>query len=187
MEQISRGEIIMYGIFNEINFLNESNTMFEELTTPELIFKWMRSNIKYDSSSNWILKSPEEVYASKKGNCHDQAAFISKALSNINKKNGTLFFIEYNEKENIGGRTHTLVWYNIRGKIYWMETSWGGQEKIHGPFNDIKSLKRYIKELHEKEIQSKKYPLIEWGTTNKTRYGMNLEQYVDACLRREGE
>lgn len=48
MEQISRGEIIMYGIFNEINFLNENNTMFNELTTPELIFKWMRSNIKYD-------------------------------------------------------------------------------------------------------------------------------------------
>lgn len=177
----------MYGIFSKTSFLNENNIIFEGLTTPESIFKWVRSNIKYDPSANWTFKSPEEVYNSKKGNCHDQARFISKALTNINKKNGTIFFIEYNEKENSGGRTHTLTWYNTRGKIYWIEASWGGQEKIHGPFDDIKSLKNYIEELHEKEPQSKRYPLIEWGTTGKVKYGMTLGEYVDSCLLKEGE
>lgn len=173
----------MYGIFNRVDFLNESdNLIFTNLTTPESIFKWIRSNIKYDSSTNWTLKAPEELYNSKKGNCHDQALFISKALTKIDIKNSTLFFIEYNENENIGGRTHTIVWYNIKGNIYWMETSWGGQEKIHGPFNNIKSLKTYIEELHSKEPEAKKYPLIEWGTTSKTKFGMTLEEYVDACL-----
>lgn len=132
------------------------------------------------------MKSVYELCNSRKGNCHDQAIFISKALSYIGVKNKLLFFIEYNENESSGGRTHTLCYYTENNKIYWMETSWGGLEKIHGPFKNENELKSYIEEIHSKEPQSKRYPLIEWGNVSKVKPGMSLEKYVDCCLGNDG-
>lgn len=154
---------------------------FEE-ETPETIFSWMIENISYDSSNNWKLKTPDELYKIKKGNCHDQAWFLLSALKHISKPCGTLFFIEYNENDNSGGRTHTLVWYNTRGKLYWPETSWGGQQKIHGPFNDLKELKEYIEKIHSNEPESKKYPLLQWSKVGKLEAGIDLGEYVSRCL-----
>lgn len=173
-----------YGIFKSLTFINESNiNIFNKLDTPELIFKWMKNNIKYDNSSyDWKLKSPEEVYNKKIGNCHDQARFISKALSNIGVEHGTLFFIEYNDNENVGGRTHSLVWFKNKDKIYWLENAWFDQKGIHGPYNSVKDLKKYIEDIHSKEPQFEKYPLIEWSTVKNIKTGMNLQDYVNSCL-----
>lgn len=165
------------------NAILEGSKFFDELgETPEMIFAWMKKNISYDNSSNWKLKTPEEVYETKKGNCHDQAWFLQSALKHISKPCGSLFFIEYNENEEAGGRTHTLVWYNTRGKLYWPENAWGSQQKIHGPFDDINHLKSYIEELHSKEPEAKRYPKLQWGKVGSREAGMDLGSYVSQCL-----
>ena len=103
-------------IFDNVFFIESGTSLpkiIDKLKTPEDIFKYMRNNIKYDSSIDWKLKSLNQIYTSKKGNCHDQAYFISKALTHIGVKNGRIFFIEYNKNENTGGRTHTLTYFVI--------------------------------------------------------------------------
>lgn len=173
-------------LFENLQKLHESEIFFDEIgETPEMIFAWVKKNISYDNSSNWKLKAPEEVYKTKKGNCHDQAWFLESAFEYIHKSCGSLFFIEYNEYEDAGGRTHTLAWYNTRGKLYWPETSWVGQKKIHGPFDDIDHLKRYIEELHSKEPEAKHYPKLQWSKVVSRESGMDLKHYVSQCLNEE--
>lgn len=151
--------------------------------TPQDIFKFMIKNIRYDNSSNWKLKSVEEVYKTKKGNCHDQSHFIYAALKNIGISPRMLFFIEYNNHEESGGRTHSLTYYKERNKIYWIETSWGGFKDIHGPFSNVSELKQLIESKHSEEPEAERYPLIQWGNPNNTKPGMGLNEYVSSCLR----
>lgn len=167
------------------NTLNEAVVIYTQMgDTPQLIHQWIKSNISYDSSTSWKLRSPGETFESKKGNCHDQALLMLSALKSIDIPCGSLFFIEYNENEEAGGRTHTLTWYAQRGKIYWPETSWGGQEKIHGPFDDINDLKEYITELHSKEPQANRYPNLQFQKVgSNVDPGMDLGEYVSTVLK----
>lgn len=94
-----------------------------------------------------------------------------------------LFFIEYNNHEESGGRTHSLTYYKERNKIYWIETSWGGFKDIHGPFSNVSELKQLIESKHYEEPEADRYPLIQWGNPNNTKPGMDLNEYVSSCLR----
>lgn len=164
---------------------SEAVVIYTEMgDTPQMIHQWIKNNISYDHSTSWKLRTPGETFESKKGNCHDQASLMLSALKSIDVPCGSLFFIEYNEDEEAGGRTHTLTWYAQRGKIYWPETSWGGQEKIHGPFDDINDLKEYITDLHSKEPQAQRYPKLQFQKVgSNVDHGMNLGEYVSAILK----
>lgn len=159
--------------------VNES-TLLESVSSgyPKELYSWMNTNIRYKSTG--ILLSPEEVEEYGYGDCHDQANYIHSKLSTKDISNGRLFVIEYNNLNSPGGKTHTAAYYKQNGKYYWIENAWYGQTGIHGPYNSIFDLKIAIANVW---IWGN-YKNLYVGSVNssKIKNGMNLNDYVNACL-----
>ena len=160
--------------------VNES-TLLESVSNnnyPKDLYNWMKANIAYRSTG--ILLSPEEVEEYGYGDCHDQANYIHSKLSTKDISNGRLFVIEYNNLNSPGGKTHTAAYYKQNGKYYWIENAWYGQTGIHGPYNSIFDLKIAIANAW---IWGN-YKNLYVGSVNssKIKNGMNLNDYVNACL-----
>lgn len=145
---------------------------------PKELYSWMNTNIRYKSTG--ILLSPKEVEEYGYGDCHDQANYIHNKLSSKDISNGRLFIIEYNDLNSPGGKTHTAAYYKQNGKYYWIENAWYGQTGIHGPYNSIFDLKIAIANVW---IWGN-YKNLYVGSVNssKIKNGMNLNDYVNACL-----
>ena len=159
---------------------NES-TLLESISNnnyPKDLYNWMKANITYKSTG--ILLSPEEVEEYGYGDCHDQANYIHSKLSTKDISNGRLFVIEYNDLNSPGGKTHTAAYYKQNGKYYWIENAWYGQTGIHGPYNSIFDLKIAIANVWVWG----NYKNLYVGSVNssKIKNGMNLNDYVNACL-----
>lgn len=160
--------------------VNES-TLLESVSNsnyPKELYSWMKTNIRYKSTG--ILLSPEEVEKYGYGDCHDQANYIHNKLSNKNISNRRLFVIEYNDLNSPGGKTHTAAYYKQNGKYYWIENAWYGQTGIHGPYNSIFDLKIAIANVWVWG----NYKNLYVGSVNssKIKNGINLNDYVNACL-----
>lgn len=159
--------------------VNES-TLLESVSNnyPKDLYNWMKANIAYRSTG--ILLSPEEVEEYGYGDCHDQANYIHSKLSTKDISNGRLFVIEYNDLNSPAGKTHTAAYYKQNGKYYWIENAWYGQTGIHGPYNSIFDLKIAIANVW---IWGN-YKNLYMGSVNssKIKSGMNLNDYVNACL-----
>lgn len=160
--------------------VNES-TLLESVSNsnyPKELYNWMKANIRYKSTG--ILLSPEEVEKYRYGDCHDQANYIHSKLSSKDISNGRLFAIEYNDLNSPAGKTHTAAYYKQDGKYYWIENAWYRQTGIHGPYNSIFDLKIAIANAW---IWGN-YKNLYVGSVNnsKIKNGMNLNDYVNACL-----
>lgn len=159
--------------------VNES-TLLESVSSgyPKELYSWMNTNIRYKSTG--ILLSPEEVEEYGYGDCHDQANYIHSKLSTKDISNGRLFVIEYNNLNSPGGKTHTAAYYKQNGKYYWIENAWYGQTGIHGPYNSIFDLKIAIANVWVWG----NYKNLYVGSVNssKIKNGMNLNDYVNACI-----
>ena len=157
------------------------STLLESVSNsnyPKELYSWMKTNIRYKSTG--ILLSPEEVEKYGYGDCHDQANYIHNKLSNKNISNRRIFMIEYNNLNSPGGKTHTAAYYKQNGKYYWIENAWYGQTGIHGPYNSIFDLKIAIANVWVWG----NYKNLYVGSVNssKIKNGMNLNDYVNACL-----
>lgn len=160
--------------------VNES-TLLESVSNnnyPKELYSWMNTNIRYKSTG--ILLSPKEVEEYGYGDCHDQANYIHSKLSTKDISNGRLFVIEYNNLNSPGGKTHTAAYYKQDRKYYWIENAWYGQTGIHGPYNSIFDLKIAIANVWVWG----NYKNLYMGSVNssKIKNGMNLNDYVNACL-----
>lgn len=166
-----------------IDKINESciNESFKDelssIKNPKELSAWMKTNIKYKEYDK--LMTAEDVYNKKCGSCHDQVIFEEVFFNKWNIKHGKIFFIEYNEGEQIGGNTHTLLYYIESNKYYWFENAWGGQEGIHGPYNSLNDLKEDVK---SKDLKNSKFKNVEFSSVKNIKTGMSLGDYVNACL-----
>lgn len=130
---------------NAFDYVMESTNI--EFHTPEDLLKWMNQNIRYSNFTK--LKSPEEVYTSKSGSCHDQVMFEMYYLRKMGLNPKAEFFIEYHPHKTQGGMTHSFVYYKKDGKVCWFEHAWGGMEGIH-VFKSLGTIKKYIRDKHKK-------------------------------------
>lgn len=146
------------------------------VTSDVELSKWMKSNIKYQEFKT--LMTPEEVFESRMGSCHDQVVFELAVLKALKYSPKALFFIEYNDGDNVGGQTHSFVYYRRGTKFYWFENAWGGQAGIHGPYKNVKELKNDIISKHD----TKKYKKLQFASF-KGKEGMTLDELVKACLK----
>lgn len=146
------------------------------VTSDVELSKWMKSNIKYQEFKT--LMTPEEVFESRMGSCHDQVVFELAVLKALKYSPKALFFIEYNDGDNVGGQTHSFVYYRRGTKFYWFENAWGGQAGIHGPYKNVKELKNDIISKHD----TKKYKKLQFASF-KGKEGMTLAELVKACLK----
>lgn len=154
--------------------------IYHNLKTPEALLNWMKENVQYIEYTK--LKSPDELYESKKGSCHDQSEFTYKALRKMHLDPGRVFIIEYNPDTNQGGETHSFSYYIKKKKYYWLETAWGGNIGIHGPYENLDKLKEAVIKKWDKK---KKYPELYIGSVKNTYYGMTLQEFVEACTNDE--
>lgn len=172
--------------------LTMTSRIFDETgKTPQSIFNWIRENIEYDNESpdKWKLKSIGETYYHSKGNCHDQSLFSTSLFHSLGIITGQLFFIEYNDGEEVGGNTHTLTWYRNKDNIkqyYWVETAWETQAGIHGPYSSIDDMKKDIHNRWKKEF-GEKWDDIEFSDTSNYHLGMTLDQYVQSWVFKDVE
>ena len=162
------------GSKNESSLINE---LFQG--TDGDLYTWMKANIKYKNFDR--LMSPEEVSKNKNGSCHDQVMYEMQAL----KETGSVsniqawFIIEYNEKENSGGETHSIVTYSKNNRKYYFENAWSSNSGIHPLTTSVKELFTAYHKSH-KWGNIDRYPDIEI-TRFRGNPGMTLQELVDAC------
>lgn len=163
--------------------LNEDTNlkMKESFNTPEELQKWMSQNIHYSDFTK--LMSPEEVYKTRKGSCHDQVAFEYPILKKLGLNPKILFFIAYKEGDPNGGMTHSLIYWNEKDCCKWFENSWDGAKGIR-KYKDLNSLKIDVFNRYKKVSDYRNHPELEFKNTNITKYqpGINLGDLVNNIL-----
>ena len=169
-------------VINEDKIINESKKInIPGVSTDEDLSQWMKTNIKYKEYTK--LMTAEEVYKERKGSCHDQCIFEEAVLTSLGYKTGRIFFIEYNDTDPQGGRTHTLVYYIKDKRIYWFENAWEEQQGIHGPYMTLLDIENDIKKIHSKEPSYSKYPNLEFNKLKKKyNFGCDLNEFVQQAL-----
>lgn len=167
--------------FIEIEPAMESGIYDVSFKDPEEVYKAISQRVKYAEYSK--LKSPDEVFTSRAGSCHDQARLAQAFLKHAGVSPKLNFFIAYKEGDNTGGNTHTFVTYEKDKSVYWFETAWDGECGIH-KYPDMKTLKADILAKHRKTSDGKKHPDLEFRSSpaHELKIGMNLSDYVNAWL-----
>lgn len=162
----------------------KNNTQISlDVKTPEALSSWMKKNIKYDNSSSWKLRSPEETFSDLKGNCHDQSLFASymlKKMKNVTHV-GQMFLIEFKgERIEHAGNTHTLTYFFRNGSFYWFENSWKEESGIHGPYGF--TLLEMMNDVRKKWKFSNSYDKLYSHKLGKVTPGMNLNDYCNSSV-----
>lgn len=169
---IGKNEVIVESVYKD----GLDKFLYNHIKTPESLLEWMKSNISYSNYTK--LKSPEEVYETKTGSCHDQSAFTYHALRKMHLNPGRLFVIESNPKTNQGGETHSFTYYVKKKKYFWFESAWGGNIGIHGPYDDLNQLKDDVKRKWNKK---KQFPELYITSVKNVKDGMSLQDFVNSC------
>lgn len=153
------------------------------VTNPQDLSNWMNSNISYDHDDRtWKLRSPEQVFTEKKGDCHDQSLFEYTLIKKMGYKCGRVFMIEYIGDTGYihdAGATHTFCYYIDHGKYYWFENAWGNNAGIHGPYNNYDVM---VAGVEQKWQYSGRYDTLFIGKCGSVKPGMDLNDYVNACI-----
>lgn len=173
---VGQNEVITESVFAD----NVDKFIYQKIKTPEDLLKWMKKNVSYHNFTR--LKTPDELYKSKTGSCHDQSLFVKYVLNKLHIKTGTLFIIECPEKGGAGGETHSLTYFKKNKKLYWFESAWGGNEGIHGPYDSLSELKHAVESKWNKKAA---YPILFMTTVKNTQAGMTLGEFVNACCSDE--
>ena len=163
-----------------LNTFQEAAVVGPAVNTPEDLSKWMKRNIRYGNYRK--LMTPAEVMDTGSGSCHDQVAFEYPILKRMKVHPKILFFIAINEERGTSGQTHSLIWWkNDRGKVYWFENSWGGNQGIH-TFDSITEMKTEIRRLYVGNPDSKNNPQLVFQDTTIRNFkpGISLGDLVDA-------
>ena len=165
-------------IYGNKFLLNENYSIELDVKNPVELYVYMRNNISYKNYTK--LMTPEEVFNTKKGSCHDQVVFENYIFRRFNLTHGRIFAIEYNDNETKGGRTHSFLWYKENNKYYWFENSWPSHLGINGPYNSLSDLKNDFKIKMLKETN--KYEKVLLKAVKNVKPGMTLNEYVSACI-----
>lgn len=169
---VGQNEVITESVFAD----NVDKFIYQKIKTPEDLLKWMKKNVSYHNFTR--LKSPDELYKSRTGSCHDQSLFVKYVLNKLHIKNGSLFIIECPEKGGAGGETHSFTYFKKNKKLYWFESAWDGNIGIHGPYDSLSELKQDVEDKWNKKL---KYPILFITSVKNTQYGMTLGEFVNAC------
>ena len=163
----------------------EQNPKYDFKTPKELI-DWMKKNIKYRNYSK--LMTSDEVFLKKYGSCHDQAIFIQRMHNRMGIQSNREFFIAFREGSEIGGQTHTFVYFTDpdNGMVTWVENAWEDCRGVR-VYKNINALRQDIFDKYKKEKESKDFPSLLFKPVSGVKPGMKLNEYVDAILKSKSE
>jgi superfamily II DNA or RNA helicase len=150
-----------------------------DVRTPKDLLHWMNAGIKYKSGNGHHLQDMKETYKIRTGDCHDQVEFERYFFKRFHLKYDRLFIIEYKDGHKSGGNTHSLLYFIMHRKFYWFENAWGGNQGIHGPYDDLSDLKD---DVYKRWRFSNGCDKMIITTVKNVHPGMTLNEYVQACL-----
>lgn len=179
-----------------LNETSDSDQPKEKLVIP--VFRdiydfsyWMKSNIRYKTFDKLI--APVDTVRLKKGSCHDQVILEYQVLKQMGYAPKILFFMEYREDSDVGGRTHTTIYCtNPSDKrdtsIYWFENAWGREAGVK-KFDTLEELKAAIEKSHADEPEAKQFPKLEFRNVSpsKMKIGSNLKDLVSDIMNESTE
>ena len=132
------------------------------------------SRIQYKNFDK--LMSPEQVAKKRKGSCHDQTYYEYTELKKLGLNPKGKFLIEYN-RNNAGGTTHSLVYFSLNGKTYWIENAWEDHKGVR-KYTDERKMMSDVISKWEKDPD---YPKLAIGNLDydKLKPGMDLQDILD--------
>lgn len=126
------------------------------------------------------LMSADEVLAEMQGSCHDQVMLELEELFKLGL-NPNAKFIMAVDKDNIGGETHTFVYWSVGSTLaYWFENAWEDYRGIHR-FSGERELIDYIVDAFKKRNPHQYIFLSDFIPENHT-IGEDLDTLVDICM-----
>ena len=170
--------------FNPSAFTSAINS----ISTRDDLLAWMGKNITYgwpgdhmtESMSNWIYKSPDEVFFSKRGECASQSAFEAYIL---NQKGYDCDLLWVNR---IHYSDHSVCYWQDASGYRYFENAFYGYEGIHGPFDSIEAIGADIyNKLVQRDGNQDSYTLSDMGNVP---YGADWAEFneklvpLDNCI-----
>ncbi len=122
------------------------------------------------------LMSPNEVRETKSGSCHDQVLYEYTELKKLGLNPKCKFFIE-SDNQGQGGTTHSLVFFNLNNKTFWLENAWDDEKGLRSYKNEQAMVKDVVRRWNKKP----QFPILYEGDLNlaKMRKGMTLQDIVN--------
>ena len=147
-----------------------------KLRTPTQLSKFMQ-DFEYKDFDR--LMFPEEVYLTKSGSCHDQALFEMVELIRIGMHPKAKFIMAV-DKDNIGGETHSFVYWTTGNRTYWFENAW----EEHRGINIFSSEQDMLDTVIEEFKARNPHQYIFLGDFNLKDHilGEDLQTFVDICM-----
>lgn len=156
------------------------------LKTPEEIYKWARSNIRFDSFPG-AVSAPAETLEHRKGNSIEQAMLVDYLLSKAEPKvrHGCMLGIDSSSKKSfnlrLSRRSHAFSYYAVGPKhserYYWIETAYAKYAGIHGPYDSIGAMKKDFKKKWAADKSNGANKHIFWFAFKKMS-GMSMGEFL---------
>ena len=160
----------------DINFTLELDTSIPMFQDPEHLLEFL-SGLEYVDFTQ--LMAPVEVVVVHAGSCHDQ---VMLEYDELEREGLSPFakFIMAVDKDNIGGETHSFVYWIENGKAYWIENAWEDYRGIH-EFNSEAELITTVVDAFTERNPGKYIYISDFNPADHT-IGEDLDTFVDICM-----
>ena len=125
------------------------------------------------------LMSPEQVFRTESGSCHDQVMFEYDELSKQGVNPRAKFLISVDDDGN-GGETHSFVYYSEDSTMFWFEQAWQDYAGIHD-FATEQEMFDFIIDAFINRNPNKHIYIADFIPADHT-VGEDLQTLVDICM-----
>lgn len=174
---VQHNEVVSESIYQN----NLNNYIYKNIKSPEQLLEWIKKEIKV-GENDFDNFSPNNIYISKIGNCHELALFISYILNRLHIKNGLLFIADYDNKTNQYNKLYTTVWYKKDKKYYWFDIIINSEKGILGPYESLLDIKKEIKNKLKND-----YQFLYFYNVKNIKYDINIYDYINNCISKLNE
>lgn len=150
--------------------------MFLDYDTPEELLEYMSD---FDYKIYDVLMNPVDVYIYGEGSCHDQVLFEIDMLELMGIKPESKFLMAV-DKDNVGGETHSFVYWVGRTCVYWFENAWRDQRGIH-EYDSKEHLLDSVISLFKKRNPNQYVYMSDFNPDEHT-IGEDLDTFVSICM-----
>lgn len=125
------------------------------------------------------LMSPNQVFKTKSGSCHDMTMFEYDELSKqgLNPKAKFIMAVDDN---GFGEETHSFVYYGEDSTLFWFEQAWEDYSGIHA-FDTEQEMLDFIIDAFSNRNPNKHIYISDFIPDNHI-IGEDLQTLVDTCM-----
>ena len=150
--------------------------MIFEYETPEELLAYMTD---FDYKQYDALMNPVDVYIYGEGSCHDQVLYELYMLSLMKLKPKAKFLMAV-DKDNVGGETHSFVYWVTDDRAYWFENAWSDYRGIHDFISEDDLLNTVVN--YFKDQNPYQYVYIADFNPKDHTIGEDLDTFVSICM-----